>query len=266
MTAPALILPSPDIGAGFKHWGLAAAFVCVAHLGLMAGYLLLPAPQPEGAASAPTVIIELAPIPVAPASPNDIAPGPEMLEAQPTPKQPVQTEPEVVETTPKLEAPAEVTLPRLEPKADEKTSEDNPAAQKTDTKPVERIEPAPRTTAAPRSEQRTAHRPAAPSPGSEASRAAIMSWRDQVVARLQSVKRSPHQAQARREQGFAMLNFTVDRNGRVLTRRIAKSSGSMALDEEVLALVLRAQPLPAFPPAMDQSVMHLTVPIRFGFQ
>lgn len=266
MTASALILPGPDIGAGFKCWGLAGAIVCAAHVGLVAGYLLLPAPQPEGAVSAPAVIIDFAPMPVAPASLNDIAPGPEMLEAQPTPKQPVQTEPEVVEPIARLEAPAEVTLPLPEPKAEEKTSEDKPAPRKTDAKPVERIEPAPRTAAAPRSEQRTAHRPAAPSPGGEASRAAIMSWRDQVVARLQSVKRPPHQAESRREQGVAMLNFTVDRSGRVLTRRIAKGSGSVALDEEVLALVMRAQPLPAFPPAMGQSVMNLTVPISFRVQ
>ena len=51
------------------------------------------------------MIVELAPLPVAPASPDDLAPGPEMVEAQPTPKPPQQVEPEVVEPTPKIEAP-----------------------------------------------------------------------------------------------------------------------------------------------------------------
>ena len=59
----------------------------------MAGYLLMPAAEPEGAAVSPAVIVELAPLPVAPASPDDLAPGPDMLEAQPTPKPPEQVEP-----------------------------------------------------------------------------------------------------------------------------------------------------------------------------
>ena len=53
------------------------------------------------------------------------------------------------------------------------------------------------------------------------------------------------------------LSFTVDRNGRVLARSIARSSGVAALDEEVLAMVQRAQPLPAFPPAMTQHSVNL---------
>ena len=105
MTAQALILPNPDAGEEFRRWSLAAAIVCAAHFGLMAGYLLMPAAEPEGAAVSPAVIVELAPLPVAPASPDDIAPGPDMLEAQPTPKLPEQVEPEVVEPTPKMEAP-----------------------------------------------------------------------------------------------------------------------------------------------------------------
>ena len=50
MTAQALILSDPDAGEEFRRWSLAAAIVCAAHFGLMAGYLLLPAAEPEGAA------------------------------------------------------------------------------------------------------------------------------------------------------------------------------------------------------------------------
>jgi protein TonB len=93
-----------------------------------------------------------------------------------------------------------------------------------------------------------------------------MSWRDRVVARLQQAKRYPSAAEANRDQGTATLSFSVDRNGRVLSRSIARSSGHASLDQEVLALVQRAQPLPAFPPAMTQQVIHLTVPIRFSLR
>ena len=266
MTAQALILPDPNVGEDFKRWSLAAAIVCAAHFGLMAGYLLLPTPQPEGAAMSPAVIVELAPLPVAPASPDDLAPGPDMLEAQPTPKPPEQVEPDVVEPMPKIEAPAEVTLPLPEPKASVKKPEENPNQQKAETKPVQQNTPAPRTTAAPRSEQSTAAAPAAPSPGSAASRAAIASWRDLVLARLQQNKRYPASAESRREQGVVTLSFSVDRGGRVLARSIARSSGVASLDEEVLAMVQRAQPLPAFPPAMMQQSVNLVVPIRFSLR
>jgi protein TonB len=265
MTARALILPDPGFGEEFKRWGLAAAIVCAAHFGLMAGYLLLPAPEPDGSMDSPVVIIDFAPVPVAPSSPDDIAPGPDMVEAQPTPIPPPQVEPEVVEPTPKMEAPtpAEVTLP--EPKAVEQKSEQPPDAQKTETKEVQvQAAPAPQTTAAPRSEQNTAAVPQAPSPGSAATRAAIASWRDLIMARLQQNKRYPSSAESQRQQGVVTLSFTVDRNGRVLARKIAKSSGVTALDDEVMAMIERAQPLPAFPPAMPQSLVNLTVPIRFS--
>jgi protein TonB len=266
MNAQALILADPNAGEEFRRWSLAAAIVCAAHFGLMAGYLLIPAAEPEGAAFSPAVIIELAPLPVAPASPDDIAPGPDMLEAQPTPVPPEQVEPEVVPPMPKIEAPAEVTLPLPEPKAAEKPPEEKPEPQKAETKPVPQNTPAPQTTAAPRSEQHTAATPQAPSPGSAASRAAIASWRDLLLARLQQNKRYPAGAEARREQGVATLSFTVDRHGRVLARSITRSSGSAALDGEVLAMVQRAQPLPAFPPAMTQGSVNLVVPIRFSLR
>jgi len=58
----------------------------------------------------------------------------------------------------------------------------------------------------------------------------------------------------------------MDRNGRVLSRHIEGSSGSAALDHEVLAMIERAQPLPAFPPSMPQTRMTLVVPIRFSLR
>ena len=87
-----------------------------------------------------------------------------------------------------------------------------------------------------------------------------------LLARLQQNKRYPASAEARREQGVATLSFTVDRHGRVLARSITRSSGSAALDGEVLAMVQRAQPLPAFPPAMTQDSVNLVVPIRFSLR
>ena len=267
MTAGALILPDAGIGGEIRRWSVAAAFVLTAHAVLLGGYLLLPQPEPDGALASPAVVVEFAPIPVAPSSPDDIALGPEMVEAQPASKPPPQIEPELIEPTPKMDTPAlaDVTLPEPKPKAAEKKPEENPGTQKIETKPVPQLDtPAPRTTAAPRSDQRTAAIPRAPSPGSGQSREATLRWQTLVAARLQQNKRYPAAAEARHEQGVVTLSFTVDRDGRVLARNIARSSGHAALDEEVLAMIQRAQPLPAFLPGMDQRTINLTQPIRFS--
>ena len=61
------------------------------------------------------------------------------------------------------------------------------------------------------------------------------------------------------------LAFSLDRQGRVTASRIAKSSGSSALDEATLDLVRRAQPFPAPPPEMGGEV-NLSVPIRYNIR
>jgi protein TonB len=211
------------------------------------------------------VIIDLAPMPEAPQSQADLAPGPEMVEAQPVPEPPKLVEAQQVEPLPKFDAPAEVLLPTSEPKVETKPEEE--PVEKPQEKPVEQVEqrtPAPQTTAAPRSERRNAPVARAPNPGSSEARAAIASWRDLLLARLQRAKRYPAAAEARRAQGTATLSFSLDRHGRVLSQRLVKSSGHADLDQEVLTLLARAQPLPPFPPAMPQSTVQLSVPIRFS--
>ena len=63
-----------------------------------------------------------------------------------------------------------------------------------------------------------------------------------------------------------MLSFTVGRGGQVLRASLSRSSGHAELDAETLAMIRRAQPLPAFPPEMAQSSLSFTVPIRFAIR
>jgi protein TonB len=60
-----------------------------------------------------------------------------------------------------------------------------------------------------------------------------------------------------------MLHFVMDAQGRVLTAEIAKSSGRPVLDHEALALVERAQPLPALPADYPTRTLDAIVPIEF---
>lgn len=66
-----------------------------------------------------------------------------------------------------------------------------------------------------------------------------------------------------RMTGTAVVSFTVDATGRVMSRQIAKSSGSKMLDEAALASVERASPFPPFPEGVRGDSLSLTVPFRF---
>jgi len=92
------------------------------------------------------------------------------------------------------------------------------------------------------------------------------SWETGLVRHLQQFKRYPGAAQERGEEGIVLLSFSVDRAGRVLTRRVLRSSGYPALDDEVMTMIERAQPLPPFPPSMPEDKLDLTVPIRFSLR
>ncbi len=61
-----------------------------------------------------------------------------------------------------------------------------------------------------------------------------------------------------------LLGFSLDRDGRVLAHRIVQSSGYADLDNEVMEMIMRAEPLPPFPTSMPQARLDLTVPIRFS--
>ena len=86
----------------------------------------------------------------------------------------------------------------------------------------------------------------------------------EVAKLLEHNKRYPDEARGRGEQGVATLNFTIDRDGHVLSSRIVKSSGYATLDAETLALVQRAQPFPPPPPELAGS--ELTVPVSFSIR
>jgi protein TonB len=96
------------------------------------------------------------------------------------------------------------------------------------------------------------------------ARAAVATWRNQIVTILEHNKRYPSEARARGEQGVTRLAFSIDSQGRLLSSRIVASSGSAALDAETLALVRRAQPFP--PPPAELAGSEMTVPVSFSIR
>jgi protein TonB len=70
-------------------------------------------------------------------------------------------------------------------------------------------------------------------------------------------------ARARNIEGVVKLEFTLDRSGQIVSSRIIQSSGSPLLDEEAMAMIRRAAPLPAPPQQVPGTALSLAVPIKF---
>ena len=234
-------------------------------------------------ANAPVIMVELAPVPVAPkTTPTELAPGPVQNEAkaepepQPEPEKPVtKLEPDPVKPIEKAELPPLPEIPQAEP-VPVVTPPPKPSSRskrKSRRKQVERPkEKKPRhrhasIASAPSAADREATRAAAPSPGANSHNPnAMPNWKSALVARLERYKRYPAEAQARGEHGVAQLAFSVDRSGGVHHARIVRSSGSHALDSATLALVERAAPLPPPPPEVHGAQIAITVPIRYNMR
>jgi len=220
----------------YLRWAAAAAVVLGIHAGALALYLQSHQPEEIGE-DASVVTVELAPIDSTPeAEQRDVAPAPEtMVESKAIPEPQQEKPPEEM----KVEQPPDETpsvIPEPTPKPPEKVEEARP--------------PAPRT----------AQRAKGGAPRVEAS------WQSSLVKHLQRYKRYPSAALSRSEEGVVLLSFSLDRNGRVLEHRIAHSSGYAELDDEVMEMIMRAEPLPAFPASMTEPKLDLTVPIRFSLR
>lgn len=88
-------------------------------------------------------------------------------------------------------------------------------------------------------------------------------WEGLVLGALGKVRRYPRDAALRHQQGVPYIRFTMDRQGKVLSVALDRSSGIRALDLEALALPKRAQPLPKPPEDVKGDVIELAVPVEF---
>lgn len=84
-----------------------------------------------------------------------------------------------------------------------------------------------------------------------------------LQAWLERHRRYPDRARERGQEGVAYVFFVLDAGGRVLERRLERSSGYALLDEEVLAMVARADPMPPIPGDMARASLAIVVPVAF---
>jgi protein TonB len=244
-----------------RRWSLAAAVVMLAHIALIATTLTwYVRPELPGVASN-AISIDLAPSSASPVAQKlDVAPGPQMQEApapvakpdQPKPVVDEQVPPAPVQQNPAVAAPSIEQKPVIE--------RQQPILEKP--QPVQ--PPAPLTSAPPKADVQAPAREARS--GSAVAAQALLTYRQTLAAHLQRFKQYPHAARAAHEEGSAMVTFTVNRSGQVSGVNLIRSSGHASLDNEALAAIRRAQPLPPFPPEITQSSMSFPVPFSFSLQ
>jgi protein TonB len=248
-----MLLATADI-ADLRRWLISGAIVVLAH-GAIAAAIVTWREEIEPAEPAAAIVVEFAPLPVAPANQEmDIAPGPEQVMSDASPDRPI-------------EKPVEETPPEVKPAPNPEVPIQPPQEVQQET-PQEPRPPAPTTSAPQAAPLETAAIPAAPVQGQATPKSsnAIPTWKTQIVALLERNKRYPPAAHSRGEHGVAQVFFSLDRQGRVIESRVVLSSGALALDQEALALLHRAQPFPPPPAEMAGPRVDLMVPIRFNLK
>ncbi len=85
----------------------------------------------------------------------------------------------------------------------------------------------------------------APGTGESAIRERV-TWEKELAAHFDKHKRYP--AERAMQAAQVVVNFVLDRTGHVLSSRIVKGSGDAAFDDAALAMLQRADPVPAPPP------------------
>ncbi|MBN8920496.1 MAG: TonB family protein [Rhizobiales bacterium] len=277
-----------------SRWGAAAAFVVLAH-GAAAWAALHWKPAMAAGEPPAAVMIELAPMAVAPeAPPQDVAPGQLMTEAEPEPtpdvpetpdekpdETPEPTVTETIEKPPEEEPPPprppkpQIEIPKLPEKPKAEAVLTPPPPPKAEKKPPPKVKDiarkkpinpknkrAPQTSAPPTARAQRADTAAAPAASNAQAASALAAlWRSKLSAHLNRHKRFPGGADA---GGTVQIAFTIDRSGRVLSSRLMRSSGDRALDEEAVSLPRRASPVPSPPPGYGGATISIAVPVRFS--
>ncbi len=91
-----------------------------------------------------------------------------------------------------------------------------------------------------------------------------LNWQALVKGKIISNKDFPADARQRNRTGVAMVRFIVDAAGNLVNSQLMKTSGTLSLDREALAVLLRSSPFPP-PPAeiLLQGRYQVTMPISF---
>jgi protein TonB len=245
-------------------WTACAIVVLVAHGGIAAALVNWPQiADPSGAATA--IMVELAPVSSESAATQTDLPvaPPEKVEPDPQEQPPEKEQPKAEE---KIVEPAQVAEPPPDPTPPQKAEITLPQ-QPT---PVQQTPPPKKArvaTAAERAEK-VAPRQKALNVGVASNNPNSMRTYAVSVIRPHILRfyNFPESARAKGDYGSVVVSFSITRNGHLISRRIAKSSGHSELDSEALATLQRAQPYPPPPPDLTDQQFTFSLPMNYNIR
>jgi periplasmic protein TonB len=194
---------------------------------------------------------------------TDLPPGPDTDASAASP--PVIAQKEVVKESELEKAkPTETDDPDrvVAPESLKKPKEEDPQVAAVPTAPSQESV-ASEATAIPRSEDiREAPRSMAPVLGTgESAQRVRATWHMELAAHLHKHKRYP--ADRSLKAAELLVQFELDRLGHVLKAHILRGSGDPSFDQAALAMMQRANPVPAPPPLVADEGLTFTLPVVF---
>ena len=201
------------------------------------------------------MLIDLAPMPSAPPTPPRALPvAPQQAEIPPPPRPQPEIEP--LPELPVLKQAAALLPPKPEPLEEE-------ISEPIDDEQVAQEESAPATFESPPDD-----RVAAPMEGSVSllPSTARLTWQSALLGHLEKHKRYPRQARRRRQEAVVYVHVTITRDGTVVDCHLSQPSTYTILNRETLALIARAQPLPAPPEDVVGKTIEFVVPVAFALK
>lgn len=166
--------------------------------------------------------------------------------------------------TPPVNENAEIKLVQQHKKLKEQQKRPKPV-QKTQERSQDQTRASAASAAAPPATASLSDKIAAPmNSDSTQSASAKVTWETRVKVQLNRLKKYPQDAIARHRTGVAQVAFVVDARGEIVSSRLLKSSGTMSMDREALAVLQRASPLPPPPGDMLKAgQVPVSMPLEF---
>lgn len=92
-----------------------------------------------------------------------------------------------------------------------------------------------------------------------------ISWESMVKGKINKMRNYPEDARRRKRTGTAVIAFSVNAQGDILSSQLVTSSGTLSLDRAALTALESARPLPPPPKEIVKNgIQKVTLPVEFG--
>jgi periplasmic protein TonB len=261
----AYVAPTVDVASPKEPlfvWGLAALGAAAFHVAVVVVALThLRSDADDVALGAPAIEVGLE-FSAPRIEPSNLPPGPEAEDAAASPAVAAQKEVVKPSDLPKAR-PTETDDPeRVVTPDDSKKPTVDPNVVATPAAPSEASAASVATAMPNLPSAKESERSVAPAQGTgDSAQLVRATWQKELLAHFTKYKRYP--SDRSQEQAEVVVNFELDRTGHVLSTRVVQGSGDASFDAAALAMVRRADPVPAPPPLVADDGLTFTIPIIF---